>query len=276
MKALKNHLILFDAECPMCKMGTRAFVKSGILEQEGRISYQEVAADVCPMVDRKRAANEIALINTETGEVTYGIKSLFKLFAIAMPIFKPLFLFAPFVWLMSKVYAFIAYNRRVIAPAPSTANSFAFQPDFRLNYRIAYLVFTWAITSYILSAYTHLMHGLLPYGHAYREYMICGGQILFQGLLVSIAAKDKKWAYLGNMMTISFAGSVLLLPGLILAIWLNLSPLFYAIYFMSVAGLMLLEHTRRSKLLKLGYGLTISWILYRILVLLLIFLIDGL
>ncbi|MNK19693.1 hypothetical protein D3C87_379210 [compost metagenome] len=269
MKTLKNHLILFDEECPMCRMYTSTFVSTGLLDEEGRAAYQELPTQACPMVDRQRAANEIALVNQETGEVTYGIESLFKIFALMMPFFAPLFRFKPFVWLMSKVYAFIAYNRRVIVP-PAKGENYQFQPTFKLHYRIAYLIFTWLVTAYILSAYTGLMQGLLPAGHAYREYFVCGGQILFQGLVITIINRDKIWGYLGNMMTISFAGALLLLPAMLLSAWFSLSPYFYLAWFMAVAGLMLLEHIRRSRLLQIGLTLTITWVLYRIVVLLII------
>jgi len=270
MNTLKNHLILFDAECPMCSIYTKAFVSTGLLEQNGRASYQETLIEACPMVDRQRAVNEIALIDQTTGEVTYGICSLFKLFSVALPVLKPIFEFAPLVWLMSKVYAFISYNRRVIIPAAN--EQYAYQPTFKLHYRVAYLLFTWTVTAYILTCYVHLMYGLLPIGTAYREYLICGGQIFFQGAVVGMIAKKQRWVYLGNMMTISFAGALLLLPGLLIAACFSLSPLFYVCYFVTVAGLMFLEHVRRSKLLKLGWGLTVSWACYRLLVLLLIFL----
>ena len=133
MKTLKNHLILFDAECPMCKVYTRAFVSTGLLEEAGRAAYQELTPQACTMLDRQRAVNEIALINQETGEVTYGIESLFKVFGQAMPFLKPLFASGPFVWFMRKVYAFIAFNRRVIIPAATNINSYQLQPEFRLK-----------------------------------------------------------------------------------------------------------------------------------------------
>ena len=47
-------------------------------------------------------------------------------------------------------------------------------------------------------------------------------------------------------------------------------PVIYPVYFMAVAGLMFLEHIRRTKLLHLGWLLTVSWVVYRIIVLLLI------
>lgn len=273
MKTLKNHLILFDAECPMCRMYTSAFVSSGLLDKAGRTAYQELPAQVCPLLDRRRAANEIALVNQETGEVTYGIESLFKIFAAAIPFLKPFLLFKPFVLLMSKVYAFIAFNRRVIIPPARQENEFKFQPSLRVDFRITYLFITWFFTALILSHYAILMTGLLPDGSGWREYLICGGQIFFQGLVISLVNKNKCWDYLGNMMTISFAGALLLLPGLALAQWQDLPPLFYAGWFFGVAGLMLLEHIRRSRLLEIGRALTFTWILYRILVLIFILLI---
>ncbi|QNN41489.1 DUF393 domain-containing protein [Pedobacter roseus] len=265
MRTLKNHVILFDNECPMCYAYTKAFVKTGMLAQDGREAYQEMPQNICPLVDQQRAANEIALVNTETGEVTYGIQSLFKIIAHAMPFFRPLFLFGPFIYLMRKFYAFISYNRKVIIPAEVKENTI--QPTFKLHYRIAYLLFTWLITAYILTNYAHLLTAFVPLGSKYREYFICGGQLFFQGAIISFYRKEKLWDYLGNMMTISFAGSLLLLPITILAKYFSFPPLFFPLYFLMVAGLMFLEHIRRSKLLSLGWLMSISWALYRLIVL---------
>ncbi|QEM13521.1 DCC1-like thiol-disulfide oxidoreductase family protein [Mucilaginibacter rubeus] len=268
MKTLKNHMILFDAECPMCRVYTGAFVKTGMLDANGRSAYQEAHAGTCPVYDRQRAVNEIALIDLESGEITYGIKSLFKVIANSWPVLAPLFALKPFVWLMSKAYAFISYNRRVIIPAAETG--FEYQPTFKLHYRLLYLLFTWFCTGFILTAYAHLLVGMVPLGNPYREYLICGGQILFQGAAICSFDRRNLWTYLGNMMTISFAGSLLLLIGLVVSRFFQFGPLVYTLYFMAVAGLMFLEHIRRTKLLGLGWVLTITWVTYRIVLLLLI------
>jgi predicted DCC family thiol-disulfide oxidoreductase YuxK len=270
MKTLKDHVVLFDAECPMCSVYTKAFVKTGMLDNNGRTPYQAMQQETCPVYDRQRAVNEIALINVKNGEVTYGVNSLFKIIGNACPVLAPLFAFRPFVWLMSKVYAFISYNRRVIIPPIKEDANFAYQPTFKLHYRIAYLLFTWFCTGFILTAYAHLLAPMVPLGNAYREYMICGGQVIFQGLVISAFSRGQVWTYLGNMMTISFAGSLLLLIPLALSHWFNAGPLFYTLCFMGVAGLMFLEHIRRTKLLNLGWVMTITWVTYRIIILILI------
>src|SRR5215212_2803052 len=116
MKTLKNYTILYDEVCPMCNAYTNAFVKTGMLDKNGREPYQNMSCTYNTKIDKARAVNEIALINRETGEVEYGVKSLFLIIGNAFPYLKPLFRFQLFEWSMDKVYKFISYNRRVIMP----------------------------------------------------------------------------------------------------------------------------------------------------------------
>jgi len=269
MKTLNHHIILYDADCPMCKLYTNQFVKSGMLGADGRAPYQQMPETVCPYVDRQRAVNEIALVNTQTGEVEYGVKSLFKVIAYSFPVFGRLFTFQLFIWLMGKAYGFVSYNRRVIAPSAAD-NHTTLDPSFSLTHRIAYLLFTWLMVGFILTHYANSLTAFIPLGKAWREYAICGGQVVFQGIIISFYAPKKRWDYLGNMMTISFAGALLLTPFILLAHFVHIWPVIYPLYFMAVAGLMFLEHIRRTKLMKLGWLLTITWVIYRILILLLI------
>ena len=269
MKTLANHLLLFDAECPVCDAYSRALVKKGIITNDGRKAYQDnLNTETCPLVDRQRAVNEIALVNLQTGEVSYGAESILRLYAVQYPILKELLTLQPLMWLLNKLYAFISLNRRVILPP--TKQLFGLQPALKIHYRIAYLVITWFITAAILTKYTLLLTDFIPVGGSLREYFICGGQFIFQGIVISFIAKQKRWDYLGNMMTISFTGALLLGLMLILAPLIGHHQIVYLGYFMAVAGLMFLEHIRRSKLLQLGWWLTISWAVYRLLVLLII------
>lgn len=269
MKTLAGYTILYDAECPICNLYTKAFVTIGMLDNTGRASYQQMPANTCLLVDRQRAVNEIALVNMQTGEVTYGIQSIFKVIGNAFPVFAPLFKLTPFAWLMSKIYAFISYNRRVIIPAG--AENMGIQPTFKLHYRLAWLLFTCLATGAILTQYAAKLTGVIPLGGPYREYIICGSQVFFQGIIISLYQPAKRWDYLGNMMSISFGGALLLLPVLISGHFIALNIWIYLAWFFMVVGCMLLEHIRRSKILGLGWLLTINWLIYRLGVLLMIF-----
>jgi predicted DCC family thiol-disulfide oxidoreductase YuxK len=270
MKTLKDHTILYDGVCPICTLYTGAFVKSGMLDQQGRTPYQQMPGAYACQIDGARAVNEIALINRKTGEVHYGIKSLFLIIENAFPFFKPLFRWRPFAWLMDKCYKFISYNRRVIMPAAQDADVSSHQPSFNLPYRFSYLVFTWFITAFILSGYSKLLNGIIPAGNFYREFLVCGGQLFWQLAILFLIRSEKKLEYLGNMMTVSFAGGLLLVIAMLLGRFIDLSPTAFALYFMLVAAGMLAEHVRRMQLLRLNKALSLTWVLYRIFVLLII------
>lgn len=265
METLKNHTILFDAECPMCRVISRRLVKSGLTSEDGTVSYQEFPEMVCPMLDRQRAADEIALINNETGEVSYGVESLFKLLSASYPLLRPLLSCRPLIWLMSKLYIFIASNRRVIVPPTERGESSGIQPTFRLGYRLAYLLLTWMVAASIFSPYLRLLIGLSFFAYPYSVHLILVGLLLFQGAVVYFIEKSKVWDYLGNLMTVTAAGALLLLPLLILPPWIGQATLFYQLSLVIVVLLMLAEHVRRSKGLKLGIVPGLSCLLFLLL-----------
>lgn len=269
MKLLKDHVLLFDAQCPLCTAYSNTFVKSGMLEERGREAYQEMNAETCTYIDKNKARNEIALVNKANGEVYYGIDSIFKILANSFPSLKPIFQFPLFYWMMKKVYAFISYNRKVIVPGKKNTDTCI--PDVNVNYRLTYLLFTWIISSFILTSYSAHLTGLIPASKFQREFIICGGQILFQAMIISLLVKEKILDYLGNMMTISFAASLLLLVFLGMGkLFTVADPLIYAGFFMMVVGAMLLEHLRRMKLLGINLVPSVTWVIYRILVLIII------
>jgi hypothetical protein len=269
MKTLSNHTIIYDDECPMCDLYTGAFVKTGMLDKKGRAPFSGASDLLMQTVDKKRACNEIALVDNASGEVTYGIESLFRIIANSAPFLKPLFNQGWFSLAMQKLYSFISYNRKVIIPGKTYESGQVCTPSFNLTYRIAYIIMAWLVSSYILNHYSALLVPLVPASNFYREFMICGGQILFQAIIICILRKDRVIHYLGNMMTISLAGSLLLAIAIPLKMFIN-EPLFFAGYFMIVVGLMFMEHLRRIKLLGIHAFATASWVLYRLLVLSLI------
>lgn len=270
MKTLNDHVILYDNECPMCDLYTNAFVKTEMLDGKGRVPFSEAGEIISRhRIDRAKACDEIALVNLKTGTVDYGVNSLMRILQNRFPIFKPLFRNRIFGTLVIRLYAFISFNRKVIIPGKDINNVRACRPSFNLRYRLSYLVFTWLITSFILTKYAAVLHPLIPPTNFYREFLICGGQIVFQGLIILILDRHKTWEYLGNLMTISFAGGLLLSLALPFA---NVLPtIAYAGIFAIVVALMFLEHMRRVKLLRLPWAMTVSWALYRILVLAVLF-----
>jgi len=271
MKTLRNHTVVYDDECPLCDLYTGIFVKTKMLDENGRVPFSKMPAEVYKKVDHQRACNEIALINKDTGTVLYGVDSLLVIIGNRYSFVKYLFSLTLSKWLIRKFYSFISYNRKVIVPGKIFEAGNSCTPDYHITYRWAYIVFAWLFTSVILTGYANLVTSF-PAGNFGREFLICGGQIAFQSITVFFLRRERLLHYIGNLMTISLGGSMLLLPALIIAHFgLVQYELFYLFWFMSVVGLMFIEHLRRVKHLGIHWSASLSWVAYRFIVLIIIF-----
>lgn len=260
---LQDHVLLFDEVCPLCRAYSCAFVRAGWLDADGRAPYQQVGTSFPSSFDLARAADEIALVNLRTGQVTYGADSLMLILQHRFPALAPLFRLKWFTWLAQRAYSFVSYNRRVIMP---TRDNYLYQPSFNLTYRIAYLLFAWVITSLFLNHYTRLVVPLIPASSLTREFLVCGGQMFWQAIFMWMFHQRRTWDYLGTVMTISLAGGLTLSVIQALLGWLH-SPLLFGALFTGVAGLMFLEHIRRTRILQISSWLTVTWVLYRVILL---------
>jgi len=265
-RTLVDHTIIYDDECPMCKEYTKAFIKTGMLENNGRVAYTEVVNTDIPTIDWKRARNEIALIDKKTNSVKYGLESLTTIIGHSNPLFKPLFNTKLFQFLMSRLYFFISFNRKVIAPGAIFEGRNTCTPELNYTYRWAYIVLAWLVTSIVLVFYSRLAVPLVPESNFFREFVVCGGQIVFQSLIVGATQRDRWIHYLGNVMTVSLGGALLLTPMFLLNIWIHHNWVYIG-YFTIVVGLMFFEHMRRVKILELPWFISATWVLYRLLVL---------
>lgn len=269
MKTLANHTLIYDEDCPLCQAYTSTFVKTGMLDSDGRKSYSAAVHNAPQFLDIERAKNEIALVDNARKTVTYGIDSLLTVIGHSFPLIKKIGYLSPIHYLLKKLYSFISYNRKVIIPARISETAAGCEPAFNYRYRIAYILITTLLTSLILHRYSQ--HSPMLQGGYFREFFLTAGQIVFQSMFVVKLGSKRAVNYIGNLMTVSFAGSLLLLPLLITNKFAQLPNDVFPGWFLFVAALMFLEHRRRVKLLAMPGLLTYSWILYRFLFLILLF-----
>lgn len=258
MKTLKNYTLIYDNECPMCNIYSKGFTKCGMLDQNGREAFTELSLKNKELIDFKRAKNEIALVDHNRNEVIYGLDSLLLIIGNSFPLLEKIARIQPLYWFFKKLYSFVSYNRKQIIPSKKDNTDQSCVPDFNLKYRIIYIAFVVFFSAYILSLFTPKL-GLNTGNHFLREFVVCLGQIAWQTLFLRFYLKENIWDYLGNMMTVSLIGTLLLIPSL----FTNFSSVFYLMYFGIVVLIMFLEHLRRCKILKLNYLPTISWTIFR-------------
>lgn len=270
MKTLENQTLLYDEDCPLCSLYTTGFVKSGMLDENGRKSYCQLSAEEQNFIDLKRATNEIALVDNKTKTVTYGIDSLIKVVGFSFPVIEKIATIKPVHYFLRKMYSFVSYNRKVIIPGNvSEENKLQCIPDFNYKYRFLFIAFALTITSFVLFGYSDLIP-VLPKTNIFREVALAFGQIIFQSLFLFKFDKRTIMNYAGNLMTISLMGSLILLPILILNQFINIPEIVVLGWFGVTVLIMFTEHFRRIKILKLPFYLSYTWILYRILALALI------
>ncbi len=270
MKTLKNHTLLYDNECPLCKVYTNGFIKVNMLDTNGRKPFCELTNDEQHYIDAKRAINEIALIDTKNKTVIYGLDSLLKVIGNSFPIIETIGNLKPIKFLLKKLYSFISYNRKVIIPSRSNKeDTLQCVPTFNYTYRFLYIIFATIITTLILFKFSNSIT-VLPKSTIQREFVLAFGQIIFQSLFLMKLNTKKIINYIGNLMTVSLMGSLILIPILIINSFVNLSQFVLLTGFGLIVLLMFLEHSRRVKLLELPFYLSYTWVLYRIIALLII------
>lgn len=260
MKKLENYQIIYDDECPLCNVYTRAFIDNGMLDKNGRVPYKEYIVENKFNVDIQKSQNQIALVNTKTGETTYGLDSMLKIITHRFNFVKNLFKIKIIYWLFTKLYSFISFNRKVIAPAKITAHTC--KPEFNTKYRILFIVFCWLVTSLVLQAFTSTFH--FKHYPNYIESILLLVQIPVQYLILKNKSKENFINYLGHLFFLSLLGSLLLLPIICFNYFIAVPLIISAVYFFAIVLLLVIMHLKRVALLQLNNGLCYSWILYRL------------
>ncbi len=269
---MRDTAIIYDQNCPACAAYTKAFVAFGFIAQDKRIAFRELnGQEYLNWIDFKRAGDEIPVIDQEHKRVIYGLDGLLFILGTKLAWIKPLVQVKPVYRLLKHVYRLISLNRRlIIPPVQQQTCSYTAEPSFNLKYRLLYLLLCWLCVAKVLGSYAGLLSDYVPVSSFLRELLICGGQLLFQTVFILSSGIPKRRLsdYLGNMMSVSMGGALLLLPAFVLHYAFPFSvSLPYLIWFMCVVVLMFFEHSRRVKLLGLPYWLSLSWLLYRLLLL---------
>lgn len=275
MKTLTHQTLLYDDDCPLCQVYTSGFINVGMLDKNGRKPFGSITQEEQNYVDLNRASNEIALIDTKNKTVIYGIDSLLKVIGFRFPIVESIGQLKPVKFMLNKLYAFISYNRKVIIPSEQMTNQkLQCVPTFNVTYRMFYILFSILVTMLTLFYFSKNL-SLLAETSIAREAVITTGQLLFQGVLLYQLNNKTILNYLGNLMTVSLMGSLMLLPLLFLKIWFEIPEMIAIFWFGLTILVMFLEHYRRIKLLKLPNYLSYTWVIYRVLILLTILILNS-
>lgn len=269
---METYRLLVDENCPMCCLYEKAFCAHGLLSRENQTSYQSCPPSLSNTVDMDRARNEIALYSVNKNETSYGINALLRLLGSKYSWIERLGKLPVIHQFLLLLYGFISYNRKVIYPVKIKADKKDCRPDLHRGFRWAYIISVALSTGFILNHFTPNLFAYFKIPpNPILEYLICFAQIAWQLAVIQFIKKEVTLEYLGNMSTVSLLGGFALLPYLFVGQFYTISPILCFTYFFAVVCFMLLEHLRRCTILNLPIILTLSWITFRCVVLLLLF-----
>jgi len=270
MKTLEKQTLLYDEDCPLCNLYTSGFIKAGMLDENGKKPFSNLSEEEQVFIDVEKAKNQIALVDNKNKTVLYGIDSLLKVIGNSFPWMEKVGHFLPIKFFLKKLYSFISYNRKVIIPNKEEHGKvLQCVPTFSYKYRILYIVIATFITALTLYNFSELLPDL-PKGNFFRELILAFGQIIFQSLFLLKFGKEKILNYVGNLMTVSLYGSLILTPILLLNKFIEIPAILILGWFGMTVLIMFIEHFRRIQLLRLPSYLSYTWIIYRIIALIVI------
>lgn len=134
--------------------------------------------------------------------------------------------------------------------------------------RTVYAVLAVVFTAYTLSIYAVCLQRFISIHYSfYFELAMVLGQLLFQTLFIIKRPLSLKLRYYLHLLTVSLTGSLLLWVMIGLqALWIIPDTL-SLFYFFAVVIIMFFEHKRRLAGIGLPFYLSLTWLLYRSLIL---------
>ncbi len=139
------------------------------------------------------------------------------------------------------------------------------------GFKVTAISFFIAVTALTLDQYVQLVKHFLNIDYDWKfELLIVIGMLIFQYPFIHKYNWHQKLDYYFNMILVSFIGSVLLIPLLMLNHYSTFSDTFNILYFFTVVLIMFFDHKRRVAKLNLPVLLTYTWVLYRFIILIFI------
>lgn len=136
-------------------------------------------------------------------------------------------------------------------------------------YGLLYIIFIVSVTTFALSNFSRIVAIYLSISYNWLfELGMVVGQILFQWMFLFKYSFPTKLTYAYHLLTVSFIGSLLLLPLLLVHQLYPISTIIALGYFFSVVIFMFINHRGRVIQLRLPKFICYTWVLYRLLILL--------
>ncbi|HEX8546170.1 MAG TPA: hypothetical protein VF691_04360 [Cytophagaceae bacterium] len=275
MKTLKDHVILYDADCPLCKVYTSGFIKYKLLDNDGRTAFDQFDFGNHSHINKNLACDKIVLLDKNTREVTYGIDSLIKILAANFPWVKKIAGMHLIYAVLTVLYSFISFNRKMVAPGDASKTS-SCVPSQNVGYRLLFIGLSGLLVHVIVTWYFNRFLGEhLSHSYDLPDIVLFFAQVCFQCLIFYVLKQQNYLDYAGQIAFVSVLGALGLLAsgfGLNILSGFGLDVSFLSVVcYGAVFFFMFMEHLRRVHLYHWSAWLCVSWVIFRIIIYPLVF-----
>jgi hypothetical protein len=162
---MKNKILVYDDNCPLCTWYSGLFVKCGFLNADARKPFSTLDDELLVKIDFDKSKNEIPLLDTSTHKVVYGIDALLEILGQKVPLIKTTGNFAPLKWVLKKIYKLVSFNRKVIVAKKCRPSTIDCSPDYNYLYRFIFMAVCLVFNTMMLYPFQNNLFSKLSYYH---------------------------------------------------------------------------------------------------------------
>ena len=251
---MKNKILVYDDNCPLCTWYSGLFVKYGFLNADGRKPFSTLDDTLLLKIDFNKSRNEIPLLDTSSNKVLYGIDALLEILDEKIPFIKATGNFAPLKWVLKKIYKIISFNRKVIVAKKCGPGNIDCSPDINYLYRFFFMVVCLSFNTLMLYPFQNNLFSKLSYYHL-NFYELQAAHFVFVIVNCTLAfsfSKARGYEYLGQVNMLALMVILLVMP-------LSIFNYFFFIEWFSTAWLIITASiTLREYLRRMEYTEVLS------------------
>lgn len=246
---MRNKLLIYDDNCPLCQWYSEQFVRFGFLSKEGRVPFSTLEEKYLLQINFERSRNEIPLLDTQTGEVIYGIDALLEILGAKIPFIKTIGKFKPVHWFLHKLYKFISYNRKVIVAVKCGPGAIDCAPDFNYGYRGLFMALFLLLNTVLLFPFHKIILSPLPFYHiSIWQLQSAHLALVVMNCLLSLRFSwQKMFDYLGQVNMLALLTNLFLVPLFVLVKLTGAYPFIIMGWLSIVAIIIFKEYLRRME-----------------------------
>jgi hypothetical protein len=253
---MSKYLIIYDNHCGICSTGAKAFTRLGVLNDEATMKLSDVEKNALACnVNPQQACDEMAVVNKQTSDVSYGVDAYALLVAERSPFFGKVFQNKWIKKMLRPCYKFIASNRRIVAPLKTGAE--ICQPRLHKGHRLLLIVFMAVFSAVITFQKGELLEHTALFGflNGFKLLQVTGVGWILTGFLYR---QNDKWDYWGHLAII--AGCAIFIQSLALIGYHYFPHVAWILGSMGVSDiLMVVMHYKRMKKLDKPQSHTLRW-----------------